>query len=349
MTSAPVNLECETWEFESPESSKVAGQKEQGLPKAFKNARRRFEGFGRVFADVGRVQPENDCLQNNCMLKVRDEVSSEFPFLHEFLLKAKTRENFLDEEGKLQRLCPSSANGWVATIFILNARALDWIILPWIVVTLHAVLYIVISSNIPEFNHDRYTSEWHPIFTFSLNTTLGFLLVFRLNRAAERFWQARLFWGQIVVLVRTLVSGLLVHGSGAPTQRDEALRWLAAFPLTAKDFIRGEAMHHPDAYAGILSVEELSNLQRNSHAPLYAAHEVRRNLNTMFRVSAETNPAYAASWAHQMNFMEDQLNRLLEAEGGLERIKGTPLPLVYVSHLRTFMLINLFLIPWVWG
>ena len=33
----------------------------------------------------------------------------------------------------------------------------------------------------------------------------------------------------------------------------------------------------------------------------------------------------------------------------MERIKSTPLPIVYVSHLRTFLLFNLLLFPYVFG
>ena len=35
--------------------------------------------------------------------------------------------------------------------------------------------------------------------------------------------------------------------------------------------------------------------------------------------------------------------------GGMERIKSTPLPIVYVSHLRTFLMITLIAYPWVFG
>ena len=40
---------------------------------------------------------------------------------------------------------------------------------------------------------------------------------------------------------------------------------------------------------------------------------------------------------------------MMDCCGGMERIKATPLPLVYVAHLRTFLMIALILLPYVLG
>ncbi|KAL7569193.1 hypothetical protein ACA910_016753 [Epithemia clementina (nom. ined.)] len=328
----------------------TAGRKrKKGLRVVMESAMLQLESSSQVFANAGAVPPRPVSLQRTMNLTIRDDLYDEFTFLHAFVTQAATRNKFLDDEGKMQRLCPKSTSGWFRTLFILNGRALDWIIFPWLVVTLHAVIYAYIDVYLTDFDQEDATDLWQPIFTFALNTTLGFLLVFRLNRAAERYWQARVFWGQVIIAVRALVSSLLVHGSHARKHRDEALRWLAAFPLTAKDFIRGEIKLHPDGYAGIVSAEELRELEHNTHAPLFVAYQVRRHLKAMYGVSEGTDPALAFSRTQQMIFMEEQLNRMLEAQGSMERIKGTPLPLVYVTHLRSFILINLFLLPWVWG
>merc|ERR1712007_215557 len=47
-------------------------------------------------------------------------------------------------------------------------------------------------------------------------------------------------------------------------------------------------------------------------------------------------------------FLEEQLNVMMDEEGALERIKGTPLPLVYVSHLRTWLILFLLTLPYFW-
>ena len=50
-----------------------------------------------------------------------------------------------------------------------------------------------------------------------------------------------------------------------------------------------------------------------------------------------------------------RIDELVGTTGGMERIKGTPLPIAYVSHLRTFLLGYLLVMPllyvhsWRWG
>jgi hypothetical protein len=49
------------------------------------------------------------------------------------------------------------------------------------------------------------------------------------------------------------------------------------------------------------------------------------------------------------NNFENQLNEMIMLSGGMERIRSTPLPMVYVSHLRTFLLVTLLSFPYIFG
>ena len=71
-----------------------------------------------------------------------------------------------------------------------------------------------------------------------LSACLAFLLVFRLNRAAIRWWDTRQMWGIIVEDVRVLVSGALAHMNHAPENRDQAIRWIGTFVICIKQNIR---------------------------------------------------------------------------------------------------------------
>ena len=51
---------------------------------------------------------------------------------------------------------------------------------------------------------------------------------------------------------------------------------------------------------------------------------------------------------NQVVSLEQQLNVLIDEEGALERIKGTPLPMVYVTHLRTWLMLFLLSMPYIW-
>jgi predicted membrane chloride channel (bestrophin family) len=50
----------------------------------------------------------------------------------------------------------------------------------------------------------------------------------------------------------------------------------------------------------------------------------------------------------QLIAIEDQLNSMIDESGAMERIKGTPLPLVYVTHLRTWLMLFLLSMPYFW-
>jgi ion channel-forming bestrophin family protein len=160
---------------------------------------------------------------------------------------------------------------------------------------------------------------------------------------------ARRYWGDVVAQTRSLVSGLLIHGDHDIFYRDEAIRWIAAFSIATMDFMRGQTNVEFDNFGGILSNKEINSLIKQTHPPMYAADEVRSSLKRLFYVDANTSMSLAISRTQEMDTLENQLNTMIWCGGGMERIKATPLPMVYVSHLRTFLVLNLVLLPWVFG
>lgn len=158
---------------------------------------------------------------------------------------------------------------------------------------------------------------------------------------------------------RNITSGLLVHAPNG-SDRDEALRWIGVFALATMEFLRGHgaagsgrsgkrAEGYPiDCFAGFLTPTEVRSLQQKLHPPIFAANRVRYYMKRLFPVRCDSEAASLAN-SIQMDRFEEQLNSLVRFCGGMERIKATPLPVVYVSHLRTFLLINLLLFPWVFG
>jgi ion channel-forming bestrophin family protein len=178
---------------------------------------------------------------------------------------------------------------------------------------------------------------------------LAFLLVFRLNRAASRFWAARKYWGDIVAQTRSFASGIIVHGDHDRPRRDETIRWVAAFCVTTMEFLRSEKSLRMDNYAGILSEQQVRQMQVQTHPPMFAADQVRYHLYQLFHGDVVDSTSHSFARAQEMNALEQQLNTMIWCGGGMERIRSTPLPIVYVSHLRTFLLINLILFPWVFG
>ena len=276
------------------------------------------------------------------------------PLLSSMLENETIRNEALDKEGSAQINSPKSSDGWIPSLFIIKARALDWILLPWCVVVLHAVIYTIIQEN--ELKEEleaanRNFDSWEIFFGIMLNSTLSFLLVFRLNRAAGRFWLARELWGNLVAKARTLTGGILIHAAAeeADVHREEALRWMAAFPLTVMELLRGNQTYPTAVFAGILTTDQIRQTQRKEHPPLFVGMQIRYHLHEIFRVHADSPVGVALVRARQLEHLEGQLNVLLDCCGGMERIRNTPLPMVYVSHLRTFLLLALLIFPYIWG
>jgi putative membrane protein len=173
--------------------------------------------------------------------------------------------------------------------------------------------------------------------------------VFRLNRAANRYWTARHYWGDIVAQVRSFVGGIIVHGDHDRLHRDDAIRWTAAFAIATMDHLRGETDIRTDNYAGILDEKQIATLTVQRHPPLYAADQVRFSLKHVFHVDLTTPISVSISRTQEMDTLENQLNTMIWCGGGMERIKATPLPMVYVTHLRTFLILNLVILPYIFG
>lgn len=190
-----------------------------------------------------------------------------------------------------------------------------------------------------------------------VSTALGFLLVFRLNRASVRWWECRTMWGMVIAYIRVLTSGICEHLSHSPKRRDQAVAWTAAFAVASKQMLRGETDISQAELAGVLTSDDVMRLQLAKHPPLYCCEEIRHAIQRAFPKSHGREEHVHGGDAVSAAIAQSSITRLLETSidaliiniGGMERIRATPLPMVYVSHLRTFLLLYLLLLPYMIG
>lgn len=298
-----------------------------------------------------------------------------FPLVQSMIAAVTTRTSALTNEGAKQMLYPKSNTGWARTLFTWEGRALDRILLPWSIATLNAIIWAILyettglKERLGVYDLRNLHDNINDLLNLVLSMTLAFLLVFRLNRSATRFWMARGCWGIVVVKIRSIVGTVLVYGSHDPYHRDNVIKWAAAFSIASMNFTRGIKDIDPETVAGVLTREELDDLVNAVHPPLHAADRIRFHLSELFapviitdttddgenRSSSTTTNAkylYAVSVSdlrtNQLISLEQQLNVMIDEEGAMERIKGTPLPLVYVTHLRTWLMLYLLTMPYFW-
>ena len=190
-----------------------------------------------------------------------------------------------------------------------------------------------------------------------LLTPVSFLLVFRLGRAAVRYWDARAAAGKLVETCRTLASTGIVGCNHDVSIQCDIARWACVMPVVVKSFVRPVPLQHchMDAPAllaykrhelgGLLTDDEASRvLDDNSYGPIAALTSLRA-----VAVRAAAAPPdgcgglTAAARAQLYKHLNEQIDTLTGAWGAMERVNATPLPFAYVAHLRTFLLLYLHL------
>lgn len=198
-------------------------------------------------------------------------------------------------------------------------------------------------------------------------TPVSFLLVFRLGRAGVRYWDARAALGKTVEVCRTMASTALAGlrpssfsssktGDDSKEQQrrrqllaDDFVRWIAVMPVATKNFLRpweGEltSCHRANEIGEVLidgdKREFLASKGTTIYAPVLVLNRLRQLAREAAQETCEQNVALSAVLLRQLN---EQIDTLTGAWGAMERINGTPLPFVYVVHLRTFLLLYLLL------
>lgn len=138
----------------------------------------------------------------------------------------------------------------------------------------------------------------------------------------------------------------------SPEHRDDAISSLASFLVSVKQHLRNDKTFDCDEVAGFINPKrrfELANLDTKSHPCLYLAANLRHSLKKAFTVTINTPTTISVTFNSEIRMMEKHVDNLIYNLGGLERVKATPLPIVYVTHLRTFLMLYLLSMPYLHG
>mmetsp|Transcript_26155 Transcript_26155/g.72991 ORF Transcript_26155/g.72991 Transcript_26155/m.72991 type:complete len:502 (-) Transcript_26155:208-1713(-) len=298
--------------------------------------------FGRMKLDNMRCEKQINSMR--CSLGLYRD----YPLANSILSNAAVREKALKFSGKKQLNHVRGTDGWWRSMLVLEVRAIDNYFNVWCVIFFNAIFASVLGMIFGVHLANATLAQWDTVYSLVLKTSLAFLLVFRLNRIAMRFWETRTMWGNITHNTRNLVGGILSYGRHNPKHRDEAIKWASAYCVATTHFIRSDHEIPTEELAGFLTRSQIDKMQDANHQPLYAASMVRYHLRKIFEVGRMTPPGLAYAYATQHNNLEQLIQSLIAQTSGMERIRSTPLPIVYVTHLRTFLFLYLILLPYVW-
>lgn len=164
---------------------------------------------------------------------------------------------------------------------------------------------------------------------------LGLLLVFRTNASYDRFWEGRRLWGGIVNESRNLARASRALLKDDPRLYATLVGWTAAFPYAAMHRLRGSALLGP--IDDRLPPEEVAAALAAPNVPLAVSARMSATL-----VEARDRGLISD---YLLAMLDQNVQLLVDYLGGCERIHRTPLPFVYVVHLRRALLFYCYTLP----
>jgi len=234
--------------------------------------------------------------------------------------------------------------GWLRTVFSLRGRPVLHVLPPMFAVTLMAVLAALAKDKdiLPGSKWDFPVLDAMLREDYSLLLTpLTFLLVYRLNRSAVRFYDARAAAGKLIETCRVLAGEAVHFLAHDPVASDDICRWVVVFPIATKNFLRGESCLE-DTH-GILPSAQLEALAQAPVQTLFCCDRLRRAaLQATRNNKIDPEPLRAVMF----QTLEGHISTLTGAMGAMERINNTPLPFAYVAHLRSCLTLYLLGLPW---
>ncbi|MFZ9793890.1 MAG: bestrophin family protein [Gemmataceae bacterium] len=168
-----------------------------------------------------------------------------------------------------------------------------------------------------------------------LGMSLGLLIVFRTNSSSNRYWEGRSHWGMMVNTCRSLARMGYVFTDSSHA-RDLA-NLLTAYVVAVKENLRGTKNY--GVLSGLMSGRLFDTMVRANNPPSIIARAVTEWIRKGLK-----DGLYEAQIASRM---EEQVCKLLDAQGGCEKILKTPLPYVYSSLIKQLVTLYVFSLPFV--
>ena len=168
-----------------------------------------------------------------------------------------------------------------------------------------------------------------------IGVILTLVLVLRTNSGYDRWYEGRKLWGGIVNQSRNLAVVGTAYGPEDAGWRSAFLRWTAAFPHLARHKLREERDFSD--LSELLTADEIDQLERAEHPPLFSSLQIGRLLQSARRNEAMDGFAFLRA--------DDQRSQLIDHIGACERILATPLAKVVSIKIRHFIVLYLALLP----
>ncbi len=164
-----------------------------------------------------------------------------------------------------------------------------------------------------------------------LSFVLGWLLVFRINTAYARWWEARTLWGTLVNASRNLAIKLECFANLKPEDIEFLQSRIARFPKVLAEHLRHTPTH-------VNSPREDGGSSNWDHRPAELAHQIYQWI-TREKDAGQID-------GDELRVIDAELAKLLEVCGACERIARTPIVRSFRTFARQCIVLFLFTLPW---
>ena len=160
---------------------------------------------------------------------------------------------------------------------------------------------------------------------------LGMFLVFRINRAYDRWWEARTLWGKLVNVSRNLAIKAKVLTEPDTLERRRLTTLIVGFCYALKKHLR--------AGAALQEVPGFENAaDEPKHVPAYVVEQLYGAFSA-WRSAGRISDA-------ELWVLDREARELLEVAGGCERIRNTLMSQSFPSLSRHALVLYLLYLPW---
>ncbi|MEI6765118.1 MAG: bestrophin family protein [Bacteroidota bacterium] len=192
------------------------------------------------------------------------------------------------------------------------------------------VIYLYHLGYIPK------EKQIDPLVYNVVGLALGLLLVFRTNTSYDRFWEGRKLLGSNVNSFRN-ISQLL--NSVIPKEnkklREEFVELIAVFNHAVKDRLRDGVTEET---MNMLRPEFKETVKDSDHVPNTIMRLIQERITDL-----KVNSGFRGDPEYKIIMAE--LGAVTGNMGGMERIRFTPIPFAYASHLQLFIMIYFLALP----
>lgn len=164
-----------------------------------------------------------------------------------------------------------------------------------------------------------------------LGLVLSLVLVFRTNRAYDRWWEARTLWGKLVNISRNTAIKFNRIGELNYEERRDLHQKIAGFAYGLKEHLKNGV-----TLKAIPGWQDAS--ENPQHVPAWIIDQIYKQLNSWKRTSRCTDV--------EVLMIDTDLHEFLNVCGGCERIRNTLIARSYRSYAIKILILYLLILPW---